>query len=293
MSESAGVPATVPATGPATGRLDPARSFAGVADAYDRARPTYPREAAAWLVGAEHAHLLELGAGTGKLTEQLQALGHRVLATDPLPAMLAHLVTRLPRTHAVVAAAEHIPLRARSVDVVVGAQAFHWFDLDRALPEIARVLRPGGHLSLTWNLRDERIPWVKRLGALIGTQEQQNDQTHALQASHLFGWVETSTFRHWQPLDRDRLRDLVRSRSNVALMSEPERDRLMRKVDALYEEYGRGHDGMLMPYLTHCYRAVVRPPSVDEDDEPPDSGGGIGRGTDDGGDADSLLIDFS
>ena len=281
MSESAGVPIERPVV--------PGLSFSAVAAAYDRARPTYPREAATWLVGSEHAHLLELGAGTGKLTEQLAALGHRVVATDPLPAMLAHLTTRLPRTYAVVAAAEHIPMRARSVDVVVGAQAFHWFDLDRALPEIARVLRPGGHLSLAWNIRDERIPWVKRLGALIGTQEQQVDPTHALQASHLFGWVESTTFRHWQPLDRDRLRDLVRSRSNVATMSEPERDRLMRKVDALYEEYGRGHDGMLMPYLTHCYRAVVRPPSVAEDDEPPTGG----RGTDDGGDADSLLIDFA
>ena len=265
----------------------PALSFGGVADAYDRARPTYPREAAAWLVGSEHAHVLELGAGTGKLTEQLHALGHRVLATDPLPTMLQHLVTRLPRTPAVVAAAENIPMRARSVDVVVGAQAFHWFDLSRALPEIARVLRPGGHLSLTWNLRDERIPWVKRLGALIGTAEQQHDPTHALQASHLFGFVETSTYRFWQPLDRERLHDLVRSRSNIALMSETERERVMRKVDALYEEYGRGHDGMLMPYVTHCYRAVVRPPSLEEDAGPDAPGGG-----DDGGDADSLLIDF-
>jgi SAM-dependent methyltransferase len=266
----------------------PALSFAGVADAYDRARPTYPREAAGWLVGSDHAHVLELGAGTGKLTEQLLALGHRVLATDPLPSMLSHLVSRLPRTPAVVAAAEHIPMRARSVDVVVGAQAFHWFDLDRALPEIARVLRPGGHLSLAWNLRDERIPWVKRLGALIGTQEEQRDPTHALQASHLFGFVETSTYRFWQPLDRERLHDLVRSRSNVVLMSEPERDRVLRKVDTLYEEYGRGHDGMLMPYVTHCYRAVVRPPSVEDDPEGPDAG----DGRDDGGDADSLLIDF-
>ena len=79
---------------------------------------------------------------------------------------------RLPGTPAAIAAAERIPLRARSVDTVVGAQAFHWWDLERALPEIARVLRPGGHLALVWNLRDERIPWVRRLGELIGTQEQ-------------------------------------------------------------------------------------------------------------------------
>jgi SAM-dependent methyltransferase len=267
----------------------PALSFGGVADAYDRARPSYPREAVAWLVGTERAQVLELGAGTGKLTEQLRALGHRVLATDPLEPMLRHLRDRVPGTPAVLATAEAIPVRARSVDVVVGAQAFHWFDHARALPEMARVLRPGGHLALAWNLRDERVPWVKRLGTLIGTQEQDNDPTHSLLSSHLFGFVESATYRHWQPLDRDRLRDLVLSRSNIAVQSEPERDRVLRKVDALYEEYGRGHDGMLLPYVTHCYRAVVRAPAVvEEQEKTPRS-----RNRDDGGDADSLLIDFS
>jgi ubiquinone/menaquinone biosynthesis C-methylase UbiE len=273
-------------------------SFGQVADAYDRARPSYPREAVDWLVGSDHAHVLELGAGTGKLTTQLHAAGHRVLATDPLEPMLRHLRRRVPGVHSVLAAAEAIPMRGRSVDTVVGAQAFHWFDAPRALPEIARVLRPGGRLGLVWNLRDERVPWVKRLGALIGTQEQQDDPTNALLSSHLFGFVETTSFRHWQPLDRPLLRDLVTSRSNVALMNEAERDRVLRKVDALYDEYGRGPDGMLMPYLTHCYRAVVRPPAVVDEAAPGRLPGGDhgtdgpGRARDDGGDADSLLIDF-
>ena len=258
-------------------------SFAGVADAYDRARPSYPREAARWLAGSDHAHVLELGAGTGKLTEQLVALGHRVVATDPLQEMLNHLVARLPRTPAVIAGAENIPMRARSVDVVVGAQAFHWFDLDRALPEIARVLRPGGHLALAWNVRDERVPWVRRLGRLIGTQDQENDPTNALLGSHLFGFVETSSYRFWQLLDRELLRDLVLSRSNVATMGEAERERVLGEVDTLYADYGRGPDGMHMPYVTRCYKAVVRPPSLAEDPDPV---------TDDEGDADSLLIDF-
>lgn len=266
-------------------RPDPALSFGAVADEYDRARPSYPAEAVKWLVGSDFAHVLEVGAGTGKLTVPLQELGHRVIATDPLEPMLRRLVTRLPTVRAVIADAEHIPLRARSVDVVLGAQAFHWFDPERALPEIARVLRPGGHLGLAWNLRDERVPWVRRLGALIGTPEQQADPTHVLLGSHLFGFVETATYRFWQHLDRPRLRDLVSSRSAVVSMSEPERDRLLRKVDDLYDEYGRGADGMLMPYVTHCYRAVVRPPALDEPDAP---------GRDDGDDGDdALLIDFT
>jgi SAM-dependent methyltransferase len=266
-------------------RPSPGLSFGAVADAYDRARPSYPPEAAAWLTGSAPGRVLELGAGTGKLTGQLVALGHQVVATDPLDEMLRHLVARVPGVPVARATAERIPLRGRSVDTVVGAQAFHWFDADRSLPEIARVLRPGGRLALVWNLRDERIPWVRRLGALIGKQEQQNDPTHALLASHLFGFVETATFRFWQPLDKQRLRDLVTSRSNVAIMSELERERVLRKVDELYAEYGRGPDGMLLPYLTHCYKAVVRPPALDTDDPDPRPG-------DDGGDADALLIDF-
>ena len=265
-----------------------ALSFGAVADAYDRARPSYPREAAAWLAGRAPAQVLELGAGTGKLTEELVALGHRVVATDPSEPMLHRLAERVPGAASACGTAEQIPARSRSADVVVAGQAFHWFDLERALPEIARVLRPGGEIALAWNLRDERIPWVKRLGALIGTPDQQNDPTNALLGSHLFGYVESATFRFWQPLDRDRLRDLVASRSNVAVMSDLERERVLRKVDELYDSYGRGADGMLLPYVTRCYKAVVRPlalPAVDD--------GGPVVVESDGTDPDALLIDFN
>ena len=288
-------PPTAPQDGP-----DPARSFGAVADSYDRARPSYPVEAAAWLTTGTRSgpkRVLELGAGTGKLTEQLIALGHHVLATDPVEPMLRKLADRLPETPAALAVAEQIPVATRSVDLVVAGQAFHWFDLDRALPEIARVLRPGGEVALVWNLRDERIPWVKRLGALIDTPAQQNDPTNALIGSRYFGYVESQTFRFWHKLDHNSLRDLVRSRSNIAVLAPSQRDRVLAKVDALYAEYGRGHDGMLMPYETHCYKAVVRPQPEIED--PPGGGtrpdaqaGPPTEGRDDGGDTDALLIDF-
>jgi ubiquinone/menaquinone biosynthesis C-methylase UbiE len=151
----------------------PARAFGSVADAYDRGRPGYPAEAAAWLVGDEPITVLEIGAGTGKLTEALVELGHEVHATDPDDAMLARLRARLPDVPTSVASAERLPAADASYDVVVAGQAFHWFDHDVALPEIARVLRPGGQLALVWNQRDEQIPWVRKLGRIIGNQEHQ------------------------------------------------------------------------------------------------------------------------
>ncbi|MBW8751828.1 MAG: class I SAM-dependent methyltransferase [Propionibacteriales bacterium] len=245
---------------------DHALSFGPVAEAYDRARPSYPAEAAAWLVGPKRSAVLELGAGTGKLTELLVAAGHDVVATDPLPEMLGKLRSRVPRARAAVATAERIPVASRSADVVVSAQAFHWFDHDVALAEIARVLRPGGVLALVWNARD---PVVE---------------------SAYFGPVEQQEFRFWQSLRRDDLFDLVRSRSYVALLDDAERDELLRRVGALYDDYGRGPDGMQLPYLTRCYRAVVQaapPPRVPASAAPADDA--PAPPVDDPG---TLLIDF-
>src|SRR6476646_2153710 len=243
-----------PPTGPAA---DWARSFGSVAAAYDRGRPSYPREAAVWLVGKSPVTVLELGAGTGKLTAELVALGHDVHATDPDTAMLDILRRDLPDVRTSVASAEEIPAPYRSVDVVVCAPSFHRFDLDRALPEIARVLRPGGRLALVWNQRDERIPWVRRLGALIGTQDQLRDPVGPLVQSALFGFVEDATFRFWQTVDRESIQDLVLSRSNVAVLDDDARAAKLAEVLAFYDDFGRGMDGMQLPYTASCFRAAV------------------------------------
>ncbi|MFL6157716.1 MAG: class I SAM-dependent methyltransferase [Marmoricola sp.] len=241
-------------------RTSHGRSFASVADAYDRARPSYPAEAVSWMVGAHRdgpVKVLELGAGTGLLTELLVAAGHDVVASDPLPEMLEHLTNRLPDVRTLVASAESIPLESDAVDVVVCAQSFHWFDHPVALLEIARVLRPGGVLALVWNVRDEGIPWVRKLGTIIGNDANRDDLADPARNSEYFGFVDSREYRFWQNLRKDELLDLVRSRSGVAVLTEPERAALLDRVSALYDDYGRGPDGMKMPYVTRCFRTLV------------------------------------
>jgi SAM-dependent methyltransferase len=235
-----------------------ASSFAAVADAYERGRPGYPEEAVRWLTGGAPADVLDLGAGTGKLTRPLVALGHRVTAVEPLAEMRDRLAAALPGVTVLEGSAESIPLLGAASDVVACAQAFHWFDHAAALPEIARVLRPGGRLALVWNKRDDRVPWVAELSALIGSESVAiGDVDEPIVASGLYGPVERATFTYRQELDRDRLLDLVRSRSYCAVLTPDERAPVLAAVERVFEEHAA--DGRIeLPYLTECFRASVR-----------------------------------
>jgi ubiquinone/menaquinone biosynthesis C-methylase UbiE len=251
-----------------------ARSFGGVADAYERGRPGYPTEAVQWLVGSEPRTVLELGAGTGKLTETLVELGHDVHACEPDEEMLAVLRKKLPDIRSSASVAEQIPAPDNSFDVVVAAQSLHWFDLDLALPEINRVLKPGGRIAVVWNVRDESMPWVRKLGRIIGTQEQLREPEEPLVKSGLFGFVEQASYKFWQKVDRKSIVDLVLSRSNIAVLDEAAREAKLRELLAFYDDYGRGMDGMRLPYDCDCYRATVikktasAPPPEFEPEEP-------------------------
>ena len=280
-----------------TDRPSPTRSFGSVADAYDRGRPSYTRDAVVWATSAEPLTVLELGAGTGKLTGQLVALGHDVHATDPDAAMLDVLRARLPGVRTSVTGAEDIPAADRAYDVVVAAQAFHWFDHERALPEIARVLKPGGHLAVLFNARDERIPWVKKLGRIIASPPPEQSSAAVLVSATHFDQPTSETFKNWQTVDRRTIQDLVGSRPDVIGLDEEKRAAKVAEVLALYDDYGRGMDGMQLPYLTRCLRAQVvdrpEPPCLEVEgtrgsaDEPTVP---IPPPTDD--DSGMLLIDF-
>lgn len=268
------------------------RSFGAVADAYDRGRPGYPAVAVTWLMGGDAKIVLELGAGTGKLTRELVDQGHAVFATEPDEAMLEVLRQRVPEVSAKVAGAEEIPANDHSVDVVVAAQAFHWFDHDRALPEIARVLRAGGHLALAWNIFDQRIPWVRRLIEAMGGAYERVDSSEILGASDLFMAVEHTSYTHWHDVNRETLVDIVASRSYIASLPEAEREARLDAVRALYDDYGRGHDGMQLAYVTECFRAKVHDDRADPATNPGDGASHQGPAASDGTDTDMLLIDF-
>lgn len=232
-----------------------ADSFGGVAQSYSQYRPSYPEDAARWLVGTSPGRVLELGAGTGALTKSLCSLGHEVIATDPSADMLGYLRKAAPQARAMVGSAEDIALPASAVDIVVAAQAFHWFDRDRALREIARVLRPGGVLALTWNVGDRKVPWVRRVFELTDTPDA--DLGDPVEGSDLFATSDARTFRHWQRFHKNSLVGFVASSSKAATLGAPERQALLDEVGRLYDSYGRGPDGMLMPWRAHCYRAQV------------------------------------
>jgi SAM-dependent methyltransferase len=178
-----------------------------------------------------------------------------VTAIEPLPEMLELLPANAPGAFAILGNAEIIPLPDAHADVVTCAQSFHWFDHPVALPEIARVLRPGGRLALVWNTRDEREPWVERLSRLIGSEWVGADDTHrVIDPSGLFEPVETARFTFEQVLDRERLLDLVLSRSYCAKLPPTEREPILEAVGALYDEVA-GPEGIRLPYVTECYRA--------------------------------------
>jgi SAM-dependent methyltransferase len=232
---------------------DHAASFGLAAAAYERGRPPYPAAALDWLLPARAQRIVDLGAGTGKLTRQLLDRGRQVTAVEPSPGMRAELHRVLPGVPALAGTAEALPLPDHSADAVLCAQAWHWVDPARAVPEVARVLAPGGRLGLIWNLRDEREEWVRRLGEIIDSPEMHRQSDLGAP----FGPTETRDFPWTHDIDLDRLLDLVASRSYVILLAGDERAALLDRVRDLVTTHPAlaGRDSIPLPYVTQCARA--------------------------------------
>jgi SAM-dependent methyltransferase len=220
-----------------------ALAFDHAVDVYEEARPEYPEEAIRWL--AERLELgpgrtvLDLGAGTGKLTRRLVATGARVIAVEPLPAMRARLEQLVPDAEALDGSAEAIPAADGSVDVVTVGQAFHWFRLDDALPELHRVLRPGGALALLWNMRaDGQLE--EKLGAILRPLRGETPAhtttgwRQRVETSGVFGPFEEHEFRWEEQLDAERIVRRALSVSFVAALPAERREQVVRQVRAAF-----------------------------------------------------------
>lgn len=249
---------------------DRAASFEQGADVYAATRPPYPDEAVDWLLPDSAGTVLDLAAGTGKLTSALVARGLTVHAVEPSQAMLGHLQAALPGVHAHVGTAERIPLPDDAVDGVVVGQAWHWFQRG-AVAEIARVLRPGGRLGVVWNTRDHTVGWVRRFGEILHRGDELNPTEsnaapvlgatpadgHAGESP--FGAVESAAFRWKHRLPTSALRPLAASRSYLIALPADRREELLAEVDALVATHPdlAGRDETELPYVAECYRADV------------------------------------
>lgn len=214
-------------------------SFDSVAETYERTRPGYSDEALAWVAQRlPLKHVLDLGAGTGKLTRQLVAHGADVIAVEPGDEMRAVLERMVPGAKVLAGSAESIPLPDESVDLVTAAQAFHWFRTEEALAEMHRVLKPGGGCALISNEWDDDDPMVHELGEILarlrpGGAHRGKEAFAAIDSSPLFGDRQEQHFPHGDRLDADGLVGLMASISAVAAASPDEQGRVEAEVRAL------------------------------------------------------------
>ncbi|MFL6110491.1 MAG: class I SAM-dependent methyltransferase [Catenulispora sp.] len=255
-------------------------SFGAAAAAYAEHRPDYAHDAVRWaLQPAPGLRVLDLGAGTGKLTATLLAAGAEVTAVEPDSAMLAELrrmllavrtlpaVRALPAVPALPGSAESIPLAEASVDAVLAGNAMHWFDMAVAGPEIARVLAPGGVLAGLWNVIDDRVAWVAGLAqvsgsAAVGPRDTRSSWRAATAGMHLprtgdarFGSPEQAEFAHGQRRTADSLVATLATRAGMLVMPEQEREATLGRIRAFLASTPETASGeFVLPMVTGVLR---------------------------------------
>lgn len=238
-------------------------SFGSKASTYEAGRPGYPAEAVAWLLrpvnhDGRALRVVDVGAGTGKLTRVVVELGADVVAIDPDPAMLAELRTHVHGVPTFLGRAEGMPLPDASVDALLFGQAWHWVDPVAASAEAGRVLRSGGVLGLVWNIRDDSVPWVRRLTEIMhGSHAEEMLAQGDPQVAEPFGELEAQTWRWSRSMTRDVLLAMARSRSYMITASDEDRAAIERGLEALLDEIGAVGDRVIgLPYVTRAFRGI-------------------------------------
>jgi SAM-dependent methyltransferase len=236
-----------------------ASGFGAEADAYERSRPSYPADAVTWILDALHVpdggRVADVAAGTGKFTRLLvDALPHvEVIGVEPIEGMRSHLAGSVPVVGAV---AEALPFADGSIDGITVAQAFHWFDAERAYEELARVLRPGCRLALTWNSRDRSEPWVDRVWGVVERIEKRAPwradgwRATAEVDTPWFGPLHEATFHHAQELTPDDVVERIRSVSHVAVLPADRQAAVLDEVRTILRDdpATAGRQTLALPY---------------------------------------------
>ena len=227
-------------------------------------RTLYPAAAPAWMVGGPRRRILDLGSGAGAFAQTLVDEGHEVFCIDRdldgVTATTERLGTRLH----VVGQVETLPYLSCHFDVVTASQNLHKFAPGLALSEIARVLRPGGHLAVAYNTRDDTVPWVRRLTALLQQHDPQAmrgdygiESVDDVGESPYFGDLVRRDFRNWVPITRKGLVTMVERRPSTARLDPTSRQDLLSEVAGLYDSIARPPEPLLLPYRASCWRAEV------------------------------------
>jgi hypothetical protein len=233
-----------------------ARSFGGVADEFDRARPSYPREAVRWLVGSGGLDVVDLGAGTGKLTAVLLDEGHRVVAIEPLEPLRAKLTAALPTVQALQGRAEQIPLPDCCADAVLVGQAFHWFDIQPALERSLVSYDPAGRsgcYGISATARRRGCVTSPRLPARTACPKSGGESSRCSRQSPP---SSDATSNSSIPSTATRSSRVVSTWSIVASLAEPERGQMLGRVRTLWDghpDLGRASHASLI-YRTEAYR---------------------------------------
>lgn len=230
------------------------RSFESVAADYERHRPEYPEEALRWAVGQlgleSGARVLDIGAGTGKLTRGLVALGLDVVAVEPGVPMLGQLRAAVPAVAALEGRAESIPLPEESVDAAFAGQAYHWFDRERAVPELHRVVSAGGGLALLWNWWDEHDPLQRELGSAVGYAGHRPFVEEELPGAPWFRELGRTAVESAEDSGPEAVVSHLATTSMFLTMEADERKRRLAEVRAIASRYG---DRFVVPRQTFVF----------------------------------------